>query len=363
MSIKKHKKACILSTVNLKHMTLTSLYTEYFDRRGIPYDIVYIDKYGEDEISGAENIYKYSLNINKNWPLYKKFLHYRGFKSFAEKILINKNYDFIVVWNIFTSYMFSRFLRKNYKGKYSVNIRDLGSRLNFIQNSGLNRAIKSAAFSTVSSDGFERFLPKGDYIFVHSINEELAKGFESQSKRETDQPIRIMNIGNIRFYEKCFEFINMLANDPRFLLLFCGHGSEEIEKYAKRENICNIKCIGGFQKEDTSILLKESDILYNLYGYDGRNFETALSIRFYYSVYLPAPILVYDDTYIQEKAAQCGVAFTVPHMLPANLGDRIFEMYKSFDREKAKKKCAVFLDTARKSKAMLYDKLDVYFGK
>lgn len=42
-------KVCILSAVNIKHMSLITLYTEVLKQQGIEYDIIYMDKYGEDE--------------------------------------------------------------------------------------------------------------------------------------------------------------------------------------------------------------------------------------------------------------------------------------------------------------------------
>ena len=42
-------KICIIGTSNIKHISLISLYTKYFDQHGMAYDIIYLDRYGIEE--------------------------------------------------------------------------------------------------------------------------------------------------------------------------------------------------------------------------------------------------------------------------------------------------------------------------
>ena len=53
------KKICILSAVNIKHMSLISIYTKYFKENGMDYDVIYMDKYNEEENIDAKNIYRF----------------------------------------------------------------------------------------------------------------------------------------------------------------------------------------------------------------------------------------------------------------------------------------------------------------
>ena len=48
---------CILSAVNIKHMSMISLYTEWLLRDNIDFDIIYMDKYGENEDFPAKKKY------------------------------------------------------------------------------------------------------------------------------------------------------------------------------------------------------------------------------------------------------------------------------------------------------------------
>lgn len=53
------KKVAILSAVNIKHMSLISLYTDILKNHEVQVDIIYMDKYGEDEVFDCDNKYRY----------------------------------------------------------------------------------------------------------------------------------------------------------------------------------------------------------------------------------------------------------------------------------------------------------------
>ena len=52
-------KICIIGTSNIKHISLISLYTKYFDQHGMAYDIIYLDRYGiEDNGSQCVSLHR-----------------------------------------------------------------------------------------------------------------------------------------------------------------------------------------------------------------------------------------------------------------------------------------------------------------
>lgn len=61
--------------MNIKHMSLISLYTAELEKQGIDYDIIYVDKYGEIEKTNAKNVFRYEVEIK------------RGYSNFKNKIL------------------------------------------------------------------------------------------------------------------------------------------------------------------------------------------------------------------------------------------------------------------------------------
>lgn len=337
-------KICILSTVNIKHMTLISLYTNYLEKNNINYDIIYIDKYHEKEDIAAENIYPYQLYIQRDWSMPRKVVKYFGFKKYAKNLIKKNNYDFIIVWNGFTAFMFADFLSKQYKNRYCLNIRDYGYEKLLPVYLQMKKVIKNSAFTTISSNGFKKFLPKFDYITVNSLNEKiLANCMPKENIRKKDKPIRISFIGYVRFFENDKKLINSLGNDNRFIVQFFGEGAQKLDEYVKENGYSNIICKGRFEPKETKEFLEKTDIINNLYGVGDIALDTALSIKLYYSVYMNIPILVYNGTYMSEIAEKYKIGFSIDSDGYDGLGDRLYKWYYSLKYEELKNNCNEFI--------------------
>lgn len=355
------KKICILSTVNIKHMTMLSIYTEFLEKNKIEYDIIYIDKYKEQELINAKNIYTYNLKINREWSILKKFIKYYKFKGYAKSIIKNNKYDFIIVWNSFTAFMFSNFLSHRYKNKYCINIRDYAYEKYLPIYLKMNKVIKSSAFTTISSEGFKQFLPKYDYTMVHSLNNKILKNCTPKKElRKKGEPIRITFIGYVRFFENDKKLIDSLGNDDRFIVQFFGEGSQILESYAKEKQYNNILCKGRFEPSETQDLLKETDIINNLYGVGDIALDTALSIKLYYSVHLNIPILVFKNTYMAEISTKYGIGLEIEKDEFENLGDKIFKWYYTLNQNEISNNCDLFKEEIIKSQNNIEDKMRDY---
>lgn len=330
-------KICILSIVNIKHMTGAAPYTEFFVENNIPFDIIHIDKYSINEMSKASNIYKYKININKDWSRVKKIYKYWGFRKFAINKVIENDYDLIITWGTETALLFQDFLLTKFRNKYIINIRDYANLNNSIKKIMLALLIKKSLFTTISSNGFKKFLPDFNYIRLHSVNTSV---INSAAKRESKQsktdPLRICFIGNVRFYENDVKLLNELGNDPRFTIQYFGVGSDKLKQYAIAQNIKNVEFVEAFDSSQTAELLDRGDVINNLYGHNIISLDTAVSIKYYYSVYLYLPILVFENTHMAEISK--GISFVVNDNY-TDLGDRIQDWYKKLDFVKFKSIC------------------------
>lgn len=355
------KKICILSTVNIKHMTMLTMYTEYLEKNNLEYDVIYIDKYHEKEYINAKNIYSYKLNINRDWPMLRKLKKYYKFKSYAEDIIEKNKYDFIIVWNSFTALMFCSFLSSKYKNKYCINIRDYSYEKYLPIYLRIKKVVKNSAFTTISSDGFKKFLPKHDYIMIHSLNNKILKNCSYKKElRKKDEPIRITFIGYVRFFENDKKLIDSLGNDNRFIVQFFGEGSHILESYAKEKKYSNIICKGRFEPDQTHELLKDTDIINNLYGVGEIALDTALSIKLYYAVHLNIPIMVFKNTYMSEITKKYGIGFDIADNEFKDLGDRIFEWYYKLNQKEIRSNCELFKIEIEKSHNILENKMKEY---
>lgn len=354
------KKICILSAVNIKHMSMISLYTELLERDGIDYDIVYMDKYGEEENIGAKNKYVYYNPIDPNLPKWKKVLQYWKFRKYAIKTIENNKYDFIIVWNDVAIFMFADYLAKKWKGRYCLNIRDYCRQDNILFKARFKKVIDNAAYNTTSSPGYKIFLPKAEYIHVHSLNTSVLKELSPRdSLCSTHRPIKIGFVGYVRFYELQKKLLDLFKNDSRFELHFYGSHSEELAEYAKTNNITNTSFYGSFPVSDTVKYLQKIDIINNIYGNNTKSLDYALSIKLYHGVYSRLPILVCPNTYMEEICDIYKIGFTIDEYTN-EMKDRLYHWYRSIDFTTFNNSCDKFISKIEKDKELFLVKYEQY---
>lgn len=355
------KKICILSSVNLKHMSLITLYTQYLDQNNITYDIIYVDKYNEIESNTAEHVYRFKMEVNREWSLWKKLRQYFKFKLYAEKILRKNKYDFIIVWNSFTALMFYNILTFKYKGRYSFNIRDYAKEKNKMIFKMMRRLTVNSAFNTISSEKFKTFLPDEKYITLHSINTEVTKGILKNEKlHEKTSPIKITFIGYVRFFNQDIQMIESLKNDSRFLLQYIGEGSQVLKNYAEKNGIYNIHTLGRFDVKETSNFINHADIINNVYGTNTPGLKSAISIKFYYSLYREIPILVSKGTYMEEVATEAGNSITIADNNFEDMGNYLYEKYNDINQVQMKSKIHNYIEKIEGNNKLFNEYLEKY---
>lgn len=339
-------KICILSVSNIKHMSLISLYTRVFEERQIPYDVIYMDKYGEIEAISAETVFRFENVIDKEQPKLFRAMRYLRFIGFAKSVLNSRSYSFVIVWGEVTAFLFGSYLRKKYTGRYCLNIRDYFYQDKFPVSRFFATTMKAANFTTISSKGYRAFLPDaGRVIAVHSLNEGVLAECKVRD-RKAEKPIRIGFIGYVRFYEINRALIDAFANDCRFELHYYGTHSEVLESYANSRGISNCVFEGGFDVAETGKFIDRIDIVNNLYGSGNSHVDYALSIKLYYSLYCNIPILVNKDTYMEEATVDLGIGFAVEEISDA-LPDDLYAWYTSLDYSKTAESCAKALSEIR----------------
>lgn len=343
------KKICILSTANIKHMTLISLYTDKMIKDNIDYDIIYMDKYGEYENFEANSIYRFENRVSRSDNKIIKILKYLRFIRYAKEILNKNKYDFIIVWNELTSLIFSKYLSKRYKNKYCINIRDYLYNDYPILKRIFAVGINNAAFTTISSDGFKAFLPEHQYIHVHSLNMNLLSKLKPKKRfQRKDERIKITFVGNVRFFEINKEILEVFKNDTRFELCYFGTNSEVLEDYCKENKIKNVSFHSSFPVEETPKFINETDIINNIYGNNSKKLDYALSIKLYYGIYNNLPIIVSSSTYMSKIIKKYDIGYVVEE-IDNSLPDNIYNWYTHNDFDKFSKNCKKFLEDIEKS--------------
>lgn len=353
-------RVCILSVVSQRHMVMSSMYTNYFLKKGIEFDLIYLDKYQEKEESVAKNTYRYEVENRSN--LFGKIINYYSFKNFAKRKIKQNKYDYIIVWNEVTSVLFGFFLSKSFSNKYVLNIRDLFNEKDKIKNAKvlnflLFRTIANAKLTTVPTVKFLDYLPKEkNYAIVHSINKQIMPSHKNTE--DNGKPLNILYIGNIIYEKQIQKFIEIFKNDKRYVMSFVGVGSHMAEEYANKVGCNNIRIVGRFKSEDTLKYLNTADIIFNLYGNDFINERTALSNKLYYAVCLNVPILVNEKTYMEDISKECGIGYVINLSGSKSQKDELFKWYKELNHVDVHIKCNDFINKALESHDELEKRLD-----
>lgn len=355
----KQKKVCFLCAANIKHMTLISLYTDLLNKEGVMYDIIYIDKYHEiEEYEGAHRLFRHEIFIKQEWSFIHKFFKYLSFRGYAKKILESEMYDFIIVWNEFTSFLFADYLKNRYKNKYCINIRDENMNRFFPVQIRYKQALDGCAFATISSDFFRNVFPKFDYLFVHSLNKNVIQDIIPViQKRIETEPIRIVFIGRMSYPETMKRVIDVLGNDCRFELKLIGSGCEEWESYVRENKINNVWVHGSFLPSETSKFLSDVDVIYSLNQENDLHCDTLLPIKLYYAIALHVPILVFKSSYTYEYARKYNMDIGITSSDILNLGDLIFKRYHELKQDEIVNGCKKALEDIELSHEKLNSKI------
>lgn len=339
--VMQNNKVAILSNTDIRHITMICIYTDYFDMRNIPYEIICTNRYNDKDIKfGNTTVYLYPVKGHEACKIRKVVDNFK-FRRFAINILKKNHYKYVVVWNEYTMVLFSDFLAEY--GRYCVNIRDIYfPRIPFFWKR-LTDSVKHSDFATWCAQRGKEYLPTHDYYIVLNQNKKLVEGANiSGGFVKKGNTIHIGAIGYIRHIDESKRIMRVLCNDERYMLQFFGNGSENLLDYAKEIGMRNIEIIGTFRPEKTAELLDKIDVINALVG-DGRlNIEESLGspIRYGYSTLLYKPALVSPNTFLSERTTELNIAFVVDDF--QYLADRFYDWYYSLEFDEFKDGCEIY---------------------
>ena len=276
--------------------------------------------------------------------LYKLFAYIR-FGFFAKKILKENDYAGVFVFTPNVGMLCFNVLKNKYNNRYILDIRDYWKEnqkwLQVIE----KHLVKYSYANVISSRAYVRFLPNADYVITHNsqnIDNELIEMFRNR-KKKVDRKIVLSCIGAVKYIEYDKKVIDYFANDDRFELRYIGRGYEQLEPYCHKRGINNVKVEGIFPMEDTIDKYKGTDIILNMYGNNNPKLDYALSNKLYFAAHLGLPILVCENTYMEEISRKYKFGFSINL---SNLEDKekLYEYYSSIDNVEFNKNCDIFLD-------------------
>ncbi|PID90769.1 MAG: hypothetical protein CSA97_01300 [Bacteroidetes bacterium] len=309
---------------NLFFAPFINPYRQLLAEQGIAHDIIFWDR--ENKAEELNNGIAYRKPCARSST--GKIASYWGFTAFAKEQIKQNNYDRLIIFGPQVASFLYRFLRKEYRGQYMIDYRDMSFDQTFMY--PFRKALECSALQVVSSPGFINYLPKDvEYTLCHNfdghkISQNLERGLANAPTQQ--EAIEVLTIGGIRSFDSNSAIIKALSNDHRFFIRFVGWGPEEenLKQYAKDHHVENISFEGFYRKEEEEDYILASsfmNIFYNRYP----NGDAALSNRFYNSLLYGRPMICTHDTVQGTYAAQYGVGLAITDT--ANLGEKLLTFY------------------------------------
>lgn len=330
-------KVCIVLPCNIHAAPYYYKYEKILKELNVNFDLIIWNREQIREETSA-NIISFNVKDIPNSGEKKKIINYFKFSFFVKKRLKEVKYQKVIFLSTSaaTVALLSVFLKKRYKDKFWIDIRDYSFEWFLPYKQALSIAINNSYLTTISSKGFEEFLPKYDYLVTHNVDlPTINKVIERKRNELTKldhESIKISFIGNIRYFNENTKILNIFKNDKRFTLQYFGTQSELLQEYCEQNGIENVKFKGRFNPEETWFYYMKTDIINNVYGNDSMELTTALSNKLYYAAGLNIPILVSPNTYMQTVSEKYNLGYTF-NTDDINMNDKLYDWY--INREKS----------------------------
>lgn len=335
-------KVCIVTTRNIFDSPCLSKYRTVLEK---PFDIIYWDRCNISEECGAVNYYRFDGGLAPEASKAEKLKKYIGFTKFANNILKNSYYEKIIAFPTQAAWLILPLLKKKYKGKYLLDIRDYAGEKNFLIGKLTASTVKHAGLVSVTSPAYREFLPELDYLISHNIqpiDAETVAAYRGRVRNKEDK-IVLSFIGSVRFIDMQIKLIEAFSNDERFELKFIGRGSDQLEKFCADNKVKNVELIGQFKPEQLSEFYIKTDMALNVYGNQNPYLDYALSNKLYSAAIMGMPILVSPDTYMETVAKRYGFGLAVDPS-DKRCADLVYEYYVNCKPEEIQVGCDRFLN-------------------
>ena len=337
----------IIAASNIKYSPYIFFYTEILKRIGVEYELIVANRYGLEETFDAP-LYEIPWDRQKN--LYVN--NYRYAKAVKETVKKHR-YDMLIVLTSVNMVFLALWLKRHFKKKYIGDIRDYSHEnipLYFLME---KTAIKNAAVNVISSARFRSFLPAADYSICHNYNE---KANETEHFTKTNGQLTIGYVGALHYVEQCNRLMELVANDPRFILEFYGTSINEtaIRKAADEIGCERIVFHGAYEPKEKESIICKVDILFNAYGNGIPLLDCALSNKLYDALIYKKPILTCPNTYMTEIAGP--LAFPID-LKDKNALNELYEWYQKIDSRTVEEYARRTIDTIRKENQETREKI------
>lgn len=303
--MKKQTKILLIAPSNIIHMPYINNYISLLIKNKIDFKIINWDRNHIEEQNNY--IYRNSLPSIK-----KGFWDYKKYGDFIIEKIEEINPQKIVIFSIQLGFFMNRYLKKNFKHNYVLDIRDK-NKIMYLYN--FSDFVKKSKNVVISSNGFLDWLPRNDnYLINHNINisqleiKEVVPFFKKNNSK-----IIIGTVGTIRDERINQKLINEASESDYFKLSFYGDGliKDKLKEYADRNKKNNVDFFGRYEKKDENEIIKNCDFISVLRYGDSQNNMTALPNRLYTATLNGKPLIAHEGTYLSKIIKKFGIGLVI----------------------------------------------------
>ncbi|MDD4689438.1 MAG: hypothetical protein PHE51_06795 [Eubacteriales bacterium] len=334
-------------------------YIDIFKENGIEYDIIHWNRSGNIG-RDSDNVYTLNTQVDRYASNIKKALPFFEFSRFASRIIKRKKYDKLVVLTTQTALFLSPLLLLKYRGKFFFDYRDTSYEYIGLYKWFINKIADAASAVCLSSPGFAQYIkPKKGVVISHNFQYENYVSRELVAKKNNDGKIIIGYIGVLREYDYIKKLVDCFGNDNRFEFHVHGGGDDylRLKEYSKKYS--NITVFGEYKEQQKREILETFDIICYNYPYSFLNYP-AIANKFYDGMIMKKPMFANLATFSGKLINDNGLGISINHD-DADITNKIFEYYNTFDEKEFSNNCESFLTKVLEDEKVYISKIKEIF--
>lgn len=349
-------KIGIIGFIDKNKIPYLEFYEKEIQKENIEYNTIFWDRFNSSKTEKNNNEYIIRIKCIPGESKFKKLIPMFLFKLEVEKIIEREQYTHLIILTTIPGVLFSKTLLDKFKNKYILDIRDYTyEKYGFYKNI-VEKLIEKSYFTSISSKGFLKFLPKSEKIIAcHNIsNSNSVKTYIRDIKNKTC--ITIGFVGGVRYFKENCKLIDAFANNPKYKLAYIGKANLDcdLKSYCKQKNITNVMFSGQFNNKDKPQIYEQIDLINAVYGNESLEVTTALPNRLYDGILFKKPLISTYGTYLGSVVEKYKVGIALN--LNKDIAEQIKLFLDGFEKEE-------FVNAANRLLNIVNDEQNSYINK
>lgn len=294
-------KIAVIGFNTMIRMPYMRYYKRLLEAHGVVADYYCWDRTENGETLRQDNVIDIKIRCGEG-----KIAKIFAMLKWRKKILQNlkrEKYDKIIVLTTLPGVLLKKYLLKNYKGKYLLDVRDFTyDNIRAYQNA-VKELCDNSIKTFISSPGFRQFLLSDNLMQIHNIDVEQADyGAPDLSKNI----LTLGYIGQIAFEQTCIALLNKMKGSKYFLYFAGIYKNDNLREYCLRHNIENVKFDQRFDSADKQKIYQKIDFV-NCYPLA----QYALPNRLYDAIFCKRPIFAKTGTVLTDIVKKYDIGVVV----------------------------------------------------